>query len=85
LDLHRGDDRGGHLPAGGGVMHAPQVSESWQVTTAVGVTVCTFGSEDHAMTWLRIRKSELPGAYVEKVTTTVTRQRVYTPRLRVAA
>ena len=54
-------------------MHAPQISESWQVTTAVGVTVCTFGSEDHAMTWLRIRKSELPGAYVEKVTTTVTR------------
>ena len=55
------------------------------MTTAVGVTVCTFGSEDHAMMWLRVRKSELPGAYVEKVTTTVTRQRVYTPRLRVAA
>lgn len=66
-------------------MHASESTESWQVTTAVGVTVCTFGSEDHAMTWLRVRKSELPGAYVEKVTTTVTRQRVYTPRLRVAA
>jgi len=66
-------------------MHAPQVSESWQVTTAAEVVVRTFGSEDHAMTWLRVRKSELPGAYVEKVTTTVTRQRVYTPRLRVAA
>lgn len=64
-------------------MTQPQIAESWQVTTAADVVVRTFGSEDQATTWLRVRKSELQGAYVERVT--ITRQRVYTPRLRVAA
>lgn len=66
-------------------MQSPQITESWQVVTAAEVVVRTFGTEDHATDWLRVRRSELPGAYVEKVTTTTTRQRVYTPRLRVAA
>ena len=66
-------------------MTQPQITESWQVVTAADVVVRTFGSEDHATKWLQARRSELPGAYAEKVTTTVTRQRVYTPRLRVAA
>ena len=66
-------------------MTQPQITESWQVTTAADVVVRTFGSEEQATTWLRVRKSELPGAYVERVITAVTRHRVYTPRLRVAA
>jgi methylmalonyl-CoA mutase N-terminal domain/subunit len=66
-------------------MTQPQITESWQVVTAAQIVVRTFGTEDHATDWLRIRKSELPGAYVEKQTVTTVRQRVYTPRLRVAA
>ncbi len=64
-------------------MTQSQITESWQVVTAAQIVVRTFGTEDHATDWLRIRKSELPGAYVEKLTTTC--ERVYTPRLRVAA
>lgn len=61
------------------------VNIDWEVVTAVGKTVRTFDDEDAARDWLRDRRGELPGAYVERVETVVTRTRVYSPRLRVVA
>ena len=56
----------------------------YRIVTAVGVAVRTFGEADHAISWLKERRHELRGAYVERVTTQVSRECVYRPRLAVA-
>lgn len=75
-----GAAHGDHLRPG------PPMSEtiSYEVVTAVGAVVRTFGESDHAREWLTDRRHELPGAQVLRVTTSVVRERVYKPRLMVA-
>lgn len=58
-------------------------SVSYHLVSKVGVTVDTFSDEPLARKRLGQRKNELPGAEIIKVTTTVTRERVYKPRLAV--
>lgn len=59
----------------------------FEVVSQAGVTVATFQSDDMAKAWAAARKDLMPGLVVEKVTTTVERERVYRPRaaLKVAA
>lgn len=61
------------------------VNVDWEIVTAAGVTVRTFDEEEMATEWLRERRESLPGAYVERVETVITRSRAYKPRLRVVA
>lgn len=55
----------------------------FEAVTAAGRTVFTSPDEDIAKAWVAARKREFPGLIVERVTTTVTRSRAYTPRLSV--
>ncbi len=55
----------------------------YEAVTAAGRTVFTSPDEDIARAWVAARKREFPGLVVERVTTTVTRERAYTPRLSV--
>lgn len=57
----------------------------YELVTAVGRTVDTFNNEDLARKRLAERKANLPGATIQRVTTTVTRELVYRPRLAVAS
>lgn len=58
----------------------PSASVNFHVITAVGATAFTAAHEDQARKWLSERKDRLPGATVERVTVTTTREVVYRPR-----
>jgi hypothetical protein len=53
----------------------------YEAVTAAGRTVFTSPDEALARSWVAARKHEFPGLVVERVTSTVTRERAYTPRL----
>lgn len=57
----------------------------YEIVTAAGVTVRTFESEEVARDWLKERRVELPGAFVEGVERSERRWTVYTPRLKLVA
>lgn len=53
----------------------------YEAITAAGRTVFTSSDEDIARSWVAARKHEFPGLVLERVSTTVVRERAYTPRL----
>lgn len=55
----------------------------YEAVTYAGRTVFTSPDERLARAWVAARKHEFPGLVVERVTTTITRERAYTPRLSV--
>ncbi len=58
---------------------------SFELVTAVGRTVDTYGDEQLARKRLAERKEQLPGATIQKVTVVTYRESVYRPRLAVVA
>ncbi len=58
---------------------------SFELVTAAGVTVDTFGDEALARRRLSERKANLPGATIQRVTVTKTRESIYRPRLAAAS
>ena len=64
---------------------AHSVQESFELVTAAGICVDTFGDEQLARKRLAERKENLPGATIQKVTVMTYRELVYRPRLAVVA
>ena len=58
---------------------------SWHVVTARGLTVYTFDTEAAAREHVQKARHIVPGLVVERVTTTIEYERVYTPRIRAVA